>query len=281
MGRKKLPRQKKRPRPKELLQAWGGAKARTAAARQTGRGTDAAQKEMPQHCCLRLLPARQRPDRQGSAAAPLWCIRPRFSVGPIAAGPPCPPPFPNPRGLPCRPVGGGVFSSPGAQTSPFWGARGGRSLEAFFLRAPGTCPGKNGASKGGKAGRIAKNRKGSRRTGCRPEEEQRKDGARPKRGAAPLWRTRAAADMAASGGGCLNPEAVACSGSGCPGSHSGQDGPLQGLLRAAAALCGVPRRKSAPTARPGGRDAALLPDGGSRYNGRGGYAQRLPRAVPL
>ena len=31
------------------------------------------------------------------------------------------------------------------------------------------------------------------------------------------------------------------------------DGPLQGLLRAAAALCGVPRRKSAPTARPGGR----------------------------
>ena len=191
------------------------------------------------------------------------------------------PPFPNPGGLPGRPVGGGAFSSPGAQTSPFWGARGGRSLEAFFLRAPGTCPGKNGASKGGKAGRIAKNRKGSRRTGCRPEEEQRKDGARPKRGAAPLWRTRAAADMAASGGGCLNPEAVACSGSGCPGSHSGQDGPLQGLLRAAAALCGVPRRKSAPTARPGGRDAALLPDGGSRYNGRGGYAQRLPRAVPL
>ena len=197
MGRKKLPRQKKRPRPKELLQAWGGAKARTAAARQTGRGTDAAQKEMPQHRRLRLLPARQRPDRQGSAAALLWCIRPHFSVGPTAAGPPCPPPFPNPRGLPCRPVGGGVFSSPGAQTSPFWGARGGRSLEAFFLRAPGTCPGQNDASKGGKAWRTAKDRgepaadrkKNRERTARAQNGVQRRFGAH---GRQRIWLPRAA-----------------------------------------------------------------------------------------
>ena len=183
-------------------------------------------------------------------------------------------------GLPGRPVGGGVFSSPGAQTSPFWGARGGRSLEAFFLRAPGTCPGQNDASKGGKAGRIAKNRKGSRRTGCRPEEEQRKDGARPKRGASPLWRTRAAADA------CLGrrmPEPGGCrllwqrlsrqpfrAGWPAAGAPSG-GGRL--VRRPSAEVCA-----DGPARRP---DAALLPDGGSRCNGRGGYAQLLPRAVLL
>ena len=276
MGRKKLPRQEGLPGQKELPQAWGRGKS----------ADGCCQANRPRHGCrpkrnaAALLPARQRPDRQGSAAALLWCIRPHFSVGPTAAGPPCPPPFPNSGGLPGRPVGGGVFSSPGAQTSPCWGARGGRSLEAFFLRAPGTCPGQNDASKGGKAGRIAKNRKGSRRTGCRPEEEQRKDGARPKRGASPLWRTWAAADA------CLGrrmPEPGGCrllwqrlsrqpfrAGWPAAGAPSG-GGRL--VRRPSAEVCA-----DGPARRP---DAALLPDGGSRCNGRGGYAQLLPRAVLL
>ena len=192
------------------------------------------------------------------------------------------PPFPNPGGLPGRPVGGGVFSSPGAQTSPFWGARGGCSLEAFFLRAPGTCPGQNGASKGGKAWRTAKNRKGSRRTGCQPEEEHRKNGARPKRGAAPLWRTRAAADMSASGSGSLDrqrsPALAAAVPAAIPGRMARCRGSFGRQPTCAAILGGSPRRWPGPTA------GALLPlaqPGESQATAGGGYAQRLPRAALL
>ena len=126
MGRKKLPG------PKELPQAWGRGKS----------ADGCCQANRPRHGCrpkrnaAALLPARQRPDRQGSAAAPLWCIRPRFSVGPTAAGPPCPPPFPNSGGLPGRPVGGGVFSSPWVHDPTLLQQGPGRLLDAFFLRAP-------------------------------------------------------------------------------------------------------------------------------------------------
>lgn len=195
-----------------------------------------------------LLPARQRPDRQGSAAAPLRCIQSRFSVGPTAAGPPCPPPFPNPGGLPGRPVGGGVFSSPGAQTSPLLGCAGRPLIGSLFLARARDLSG---------AKRCVQRRKSreNRKEPQRIAENRLPAGRRTEKGRrAP--KTGCSAALAHTGG------------SGC-------------LLRAAAALCGDPRRKSAPTARPSGRDAALLPDGGSRYNGRGGYAQRLPRAALL
>ena len=201
MGRKKLPRQKKRPRPKELLQAWGGAKARTAAARQTGRGTDAAQKEMPQHCCLRLLPARQRPDRQGSAAALLWCIRPHFSVGPIAAGPPCPPPPFRTRGA-C-PVDRWVevfFPLRGRRPPPF-GVRGAAAhWRPFSCARPGPARGKTvrpKAEKQGESQRTAKDRgepaagrkKNRERTARAQNGVQRRFGAH---GRQRIWLPRAA-----------------------------------------------------------------------------------------
>lgn len=255
-----------------------GAKARTAAARQTGRGTDAAQKEMPQHRRLRLLPARQRPDRQGSAAALLWCIRPHFSVGPIAAGPPCPPPPFRTRGA-C-PVDRWVevfFPLRGRRPPPF-GVRGAAAhWRPFSCARPGPVRGKTmrpKAEKHGEPQRIAENRLP---TGRRTEKGRRA----PKTGC-----SAALAHTGGSGYGCLGrrmPEPGGCrllwqrlsrqpfrAGWPAAGAPSG-GGRL--VRRPSAEVCA-----DGPARRPG---AALLPDGGSRYNGRGGYAQRLPRAVLL
>lgn len=213
---------------------------------------------MMQHRSLRLLPARQRPDRQGSAAAPLWCIRPRFSARP--PGRPALPPFPNPGGLPGRPVGGGVFSSPGAQTSPFWCARGGRSLDAFFLRAPGTCPGQNGASKGGKAWRTAKNR-------GEPAASRKKNTGRTARAQNGVQRRFGAHGRQRMPEPAAVPDRLAR----CRDSFGRQP-------TCAAILGGSPRRWPGPAA------GALLPlaqPGESQATAGGGYAQRRPRAVLL
>lgn len=157
MGRKKLPRQKKRPRPKELLQAWGGAKARTAAARQTGRGTDAAQKEMPQHCCL----PGKGPIGRGRRLHRFGASGRAFRSGRSPPGRPALPPFRTRGACPVDRWVEVFFPLRGRRPPPF-GVRGAAAhWRPFSCARPGPARGKTvrpKAEKHGESQRTAKDR---------------------------------------------------------------------------------------------------------------------------